>query len=139
MKHDHDLSGREEALLRLRPRIATMVEEGTTSGAERFQNLTLRPILKFQHELLIELFRQYCHDRKGQFFQLPGEKKEAYIDHALQRDFKFRNLLLGTLLALFTQHEYQDFLHNKSELTRRALTMLAQRYKDSLGQLTATL
>ena len=139
MEHERHSSARDEALLRLRPTIATMIEEGTTSEAERFQNLTLRPILKFQHDLLIDIFRQYCHDRKGQFFRLSAEQKDAYIDQALQRDFRFRNRLLGTVLALFTRAEYREFLQNKGELTRRSLTMLARRYKDSLGELTTAL
>lgn len=127
------------ALLDLRPHLPTVVETGVTSDAERFQNETLRPILKYQHELLVALFRQYCRDRKGKFFQLNREQKYAYIDQAVQRDFRFRNFLLGNVTGLFTLAEYEAFLSNKSELTRRAMDLVAQRLRDSLGQLTEAL
>ena len=127
------------ALTELRPSIPTLSETGVTSEAERFQNETLRPILKFQHELLIAIFRQYCRDRKGKFFHLSPEQKHAYIDQAVQRDFRFRNFLLGNVTGLFTLAEYGMFLSNKSELTRRAMDLVAQRLRDSLGELTEAL
>lgn len=130
---------RSKSLQQIRPLIPVLSETGATSTAEQFQNQTLRPVLKYQHDLLIAIFRQYCHERKGSFFQLPKEKKFDYIDQATQRDFRFRNFLLGNITGMFTLEEYRTFLKNKSELTRRAMGMLAQRLKDSLSELTAAL
>ena len=45
---------------------------------ERFQNETLRPILKLQNPLLIEVFYNYIEKRKGVFFELSLPKKLDY-------------------------------------------------------------
>ncbi|WP_375445686.1 glyoxalase [uncultured Fibrella sp.] len=121
---------RDTALLALRPQITS--DATTTSLAETFQNQTLRPILKLQNDLLLSLFRHYLTKRKqlgpdARFAKMSAAEQEAYIDHTIRTDLKFRNLLVGTVIGQFTTNEWAVFLADESELTRRLGNMLTQR------------
>jgi hypothetical protein len=70
-----------------------------SSLEELFQNRTLRPILKFQNDLFLNIFINYAVKQKKVFFILSPEKKLHYIENVIQRDIKFRNLLKGTIIA----------------------------------------
>jgi hypothetical protein len=117
---------RDNALLALRPTVETE-DSPATSPAEQFQNQTLRPILKFQHELLLNTFRDYCQKRKDTFARLPRTERLAYIEHALQTDQKFKNRLVGYVAGHFTVGEWRTFRDNEAELTRRVVSLLIQR------------
>ncbi|MBO0934285.1 glyoxalase [Fibrella sp. HMF5036] len=116
----------------LRPAVDT--EPTTTNAAEAFQNQTLRPILKLHNELFLSLFRSYLVRRKqapdGRFSRITPPEQEAYIEHTLRTDQKFRNLLIGTVIGQFTSTELADFLADEAELTRRTLNMISQRLID---------
>ena len=49
---------KDESLLEIRGASIGVITE-QSSSEEKFQNQTLRPILKFQNELFIEVFRNY--------------------------------------------------------------------------------
>lgn len=116
----------------LRPNIPTIIEEQVTSSQEQFQNKILRPILKLQHDLLIALFQQYAHKRKGVFFELSTLKKQNYIQQSIQRDRQFRNLLIGSLVGQFTLEEYASFVEDEQRLTKRMMDMCIKRIQDHL-------
>ena len=98
---------KDEAILEIRGEsIGTIFEN--SSSEEKFQNQTLRPILKFQNDLFIEVFRNYAIKQKNAFFSLTPEKKMIYIENAIQRDIKFRNSLKGIIIGMFTISEYKD-------------------------------
>ena len=96
---------------------------------EYFQNNTLRPILKLQNELLIEVFKNYATKQKNTFFDLSPEKKEKYIENAIQKDLKFRNSLKGMIIGLFSVEEYQEYIKNSSNLNKRMMNLLIERLK----------
>ena len=57
---------KDEAILEIRGEsIGTVTDR--SSVEEKFQNQTLRPILKFQNDLFIEVFRNYATKQKGVF------------------------------------------------------------------------
>lgn len=103
---------------------------------EYFQNNTLRPILKLQNDLLIEVFKNYAVKQKNTFFDLSPEKKEKYIENAIQKDLKFRNSLKGMIIGLFSVEEYTDYIKNSSNLNKRMMTMLIERLKSQVQILT---
>src|SRR6056300_1813234 len=74
-----NMNDRPNDLLRIRPEIKKTQSFDTMSIEERFQNETLRPILKLQNPLLIEVLHNYIEKRKGVFYELPMEKKLDYI------------------------------------------------------------
>lgn len=103
-----------------------------SSPEEKFQNETLRPILKFQNDLFIEVFRNYATKQKGVFFTLSPEKKLAYIENTIQRDIKFRNSLKGIVIGMFTVSEYKEYILNSSNLNKRMMNLLIERIKSQI-------
>lgn len=94
---------------------------------EQFQNTTLRPLLKLQHELVVNVFQHYLTKHKNTFVQMADNDRLAYIDHTIRQDQKFKNLLVGIILGPFTLDEWQTFQADEAELTRRLVTLLIQR------------
>lgn len=103
-----------------------------SSSEEVFQNQTLRPILKSQNDLFIEVFRNYAVKQKNVFFSLGPDKKMAYIENVIQRDIKFRNALKGMVIGLFTVQEYQEYIRNSSNLNKRMMNMLIEWLKSQV-------
>lgn len=103
-----------------------------SSEEEVFQNQTLRPILKFQNDLFIQVFVNYAVKQKNVFFTLSPDKKLAYIENVIQKDIKFRNSLKGMVIALFTNNEYADYIKNSSNLNKRMMNLLIERLKNNV-------
>ena len=103
-----------------------------SSSEETFQNKTLRPILKMQNDLFIQVFINYAVKQKNVFFSLTPEKKMIYIENVIQRDIKFRNSLKGMIIALFTLEEYAEYIRISSSLNKRMMNMLVERLKSQL-------
>lgn len=122
---------KDETLLEIRGESIGAIFE-TSSSEEKFQNLTLRPILKFQNDLFIEVFKNYATKQKGVFFTLSPEKKMNYIENAIQRDIKFRNSLKGIVIGMFTISEYKEYIQNSSNLNKRMMNLLIERLKSQL-------
>ena len=102
-------------------------EKEAESEFEIFQNEVLRPVLKFQNDLLTEIFKNYCNKRKSTFYKLSDKEKMIYIDQAVRRDMKFKHYLEGIITGLFTVEEYNTFMENEEELTKRIINLLIQR------------
>ena len=103
-----------------------------SSAEEIFQNRTLRPILKLQNDLFIQVFINYAVKQKNVFFALTPEKKMAYIENVIHRDIKFRNSLKGMIIAFFTLEEYAEYIQISSNLNKRMMNMLIERLKSQL-------
>lgn len=103
-----------------------------SSMEEVFQNKTLRPILKLQNDLFIQVFINYAIKQKGGFFALAPEKKMSYIENVIQRDIKFRNSLKGMVIGLFTVEEYLEYIKNSSNLNKRMMNLLIERLKSQI-------
>lgn len=126
------MSTRSADLLRIRPELPQATITPGMSADEKFQNQTLRPVIKFQNDLLIVAFRNYSVKHKGQFFDLNHENQLSYIENAIQRDIKFRNSLKGMIIGQFTQEEYERYIANSSALNKRMMNMVIERLKDQL-------
>lgn len=103
-----------------------------SSAEEVFQNQTLRPILKLQNDLLIEVLRNYISKSKTDFLHFSVEKKLQFIENSVQRDIKFRNSLKGIIIGLFTVNEYTEYIQNSSSLNKRMMSMLIERFKNQV-------
>ena len=118
---------RLEGLLSIRPQILSASVNPNMSDEERFQNVTLRPILKLQHLLFIEAFRNYIVKHKSVFYDLSLEKRIDYIENAIHKDMKFRNSLKGMVIGQFTVEEYKIYTKNSSALNKRMMNMTKER------------
>jgi hypothetical protein len=121
---------REENLISIRP--VLNIETAESSVIEQFQNVTLRPILKFQHDLYVAMFRNYIEKRKNTFIDLSKGQRLAYILTSIKDDFKLKNRLLGVTIGHFTVAEFAIFSENEAELTRRFTALLVQRLQSAV-------
>ena len=103
-----------------------------SSQEEMFQNKVIRPILKFQNDLILKIFIEYCIKQKCVFFKLSVNKKLEYIEHSLQRDMKFREFYKGIVIGLFNAESFEEYSKNSSNLNRRIITMLIERLKSQI-------
>lgn len=103
-----------------------------SSAEEFFQNETLRPILKLQNDLFLDVFRNYIAKSKTDFYSFSVEKKLLFIENSIQRDIKFRNSLKGMVIGLFTIDEYSRYIENSSSLNKRMMSLLIERLKSQV-------
>ena len=103
-----------------------------SSSDEVFQTEVLRPILKLQNDLFIASFMNHVSKNKLDFNAFSVEKKLAMIENAIQKDIKYRNVLKGMIIGLFTTDEYLQYIKNSSGLNKRMMGMLIERLKSQV-------
>ena len=121
------MMNRSTELLQCRPEISSALFFDTMSPDERFQNATLRPIVKLQSELFIVVFKNYVSKHKNVFYDLSVEKQVDYIGNAIHKDMKFRNSLKGMIIGQFTVEEYELYITNSSALNKRMMNIVKER------------
>jgi hypothetical protein len=126
------MTTRSENLLSIRPTIASAKIYDAMHTEELFQNKTLRPIVKMQHNLLIAVFNNYITKRKNMFYDLSLQKQLAYIDNTIQKDMKFRNSVKGMIIGQFTVGEYELYIQNSSALNKRMMNIVKERLINSV-------
>lgn len=118
---------RSTDLLECRPQISSALFFESMSDDERFQNATLRPVIKLQTDLFIEVFKNYVNKHKNVFLDLSVEKQIDYIENAIHKDMKFRNSLKGMVIGQFTVEEYQIYITNSSALNKRMMHLVKEK------------
>jgi len=121
------MSSRDSYLKSLRPDILTKTIKTEMSTEEYFQNTVLRPIIKFQNDLLIAVFLQFCRKYKNVFFDLSIEKKVLYIESVIAKDSKLRTSFRDMIIGLFSVQEYSEYLINASALNKRMTGIVKER------------
>jgi hypothetical protein len=114
--------------------------EATTANStpiEHFQNETLRPILKFQHDLLMQVMQQYFIKRKGEFFKIKEKAQLQYLEDAIRKDLRFKAMLQGLIIGLFSESEFLFYSEYETELSRRLTDLLIQRFQSKVTNLSA--
>lgn len=124
-----------QRISKTRPQITSALVDESTSQEEQFQNETLRPIIKMQHDLLIAFFRQYLKDKKNQYFQLKAEKRVEYIKNAFSKDLPFRNVLKGLVIGQFSLQEYSIYCNHASAINKRMISIILERILTNLNEL----
>ena len=97
------------------------------SNEENFQNEYLRPILKEQNDLLVNIFRHYLVKHKVLFEKYSPEDQANYIENTIKKDAQLRNYFVGTIIGKLSVEQYQVFVTMETELNRRIITMLVKR------------
>jgi hypothetical protein len=118
--------------LNLRETIATKELENSTPE-ERFQTLSLRPILKLQNELLLGLFRNHISESKNTFYSLSLENKVLFIENSLQKNIVLKNKLLGVALGMFTMEEFAVYSDKASLYNKRIMSLILERIRSQIA------
>ena len=120
------MNDRPNDIIKIRP-VLNLKKSSQITDEESFQNDTLRPIIKLQSPVLIETYRNYIIKHKNVFYELSNEKKLDYIENSINKNQKFRNLLKGMIIGLFTIEEYKEYIKMYSELDKRVNNMILQK------------
>ena len=126
------MNGRHNDLLKIRPKIKKVKDLPNMSDDERFQNETIRPILKLQNPLFILVFKNYIEKRKRVFYDLSLDEKMIYIESSIVKDQNFHNSLKGIIIGHFTVAEYQQYILYFSSLNKRMMNMLIKRLQNQI-------
>ena len=125
------MNDRPNDIIKIRP-VLNLKKSSQITDEESFQNDTLRPIIKLQSPVLIETYRNYIIKYKNVFYELSNEKKLDYIENSINKNQKFRNLLKGMIIGLFTIEEYHIYKKNSSSLNKRMMNIVLKRLQDNL-------
>jgi cytochrome P450 len=111
----------------IRPEIRKLGDPAGKSPEEKFQNETLRPILKLQHDLIILFFKNHLARRKVDIATLSPAEKSELLTNLFGNDNRFKTELRGLIIGHFTPEEYSGYQNMAPEMNRRILAMAKQR------------
>ncbi len=125
------MTQRNQAVKALRSIIVT--ENIQTNPNQLFQDATLRPILKFQHQTIIALYHEYLVTNKINFYNLTLNQKETHIEQSLKKNQALQALLKGVVIALFDEVELNFWALNKEEVNKRIQQLTIKRIQSTFG------
>ena len=111
----------------IRPKIIGINTMLNMSIEEDFQNSTLRPIIKLQHELLLVYIKEYLISNKKRFKEISNLKKIEILTLIFKNDNSLKTELKGIIIGHFTTDEFFIYCTNKTEYNKRILAMIRQR------------
>lgn len=121
----------EQQLLNLRPSLP--LEVNFSNNVEKFQNQTIRPILKFLHTALITIFEEECNNQNlVPIITTPLETRD-WLKLKFSKNIEFRNVISGMVISLLTKNELTIYLKNKQEYKRRIFTMALERIASTIN------
>ena len=127
---------RNQNLISIRPQLNLSPSNLTAEKQptiESFQNSTLRPILKMQHDLILLIWKNYLSKQKKEVFPTTNHLRQAeFISHNVKSDLKLKNRFIGTIIGHFTADEFTFFAENEAELMRRMTDLLVQRLQSTI-------
>ena len=116
--------------IKKRPELSSIVHSGTLKF-ERFQNESIRPIIKMQHDILIIMFQNYLIKKKLDFTALEEVKQKEHINSIVTNDIVFKNLIIGVVIGQFSKIELNFFFKNSVELKKRIIQIIKYRLYDN--------
>lgn len=127
------MDNRSELLKSIRPIIE--IDNSKSTDLELFQSLSLRPILKLQNNIILSLMNQHLAEHKLIIKNLTDNKKTERIHEIVKNNLQQKQLLLGVVIAHFTDEELNFYYLNKKEVVKRIITMVLERLCSQLDKL----
>lgn len=118
--------------IKLRPVITSAKVNENMSEIEQFQNKVLRPILKLQHVLILNLFDHFTQKNNINTKTLTQEQKINFITSTITKNQALKNQCIGLISGLFTVEEFEYYTKNSNEYNKRITTMIVQRIESTL-------
>lgn len=100
---------------------------------EKFQNETLRPILKLQHELLTLYFENHLIHIKIKWHNLNETQKLDKIDVIFKKDNQFKTEIRGLIIGHFTVDEFKTYQTFQPEANKRILNLIKEKIISSFA------
>jgi len=117
--------------LTMRPQIPTALVNDNMTLVEKFQNTTLRPVIKMQHDLLF--VRLESELNQAAFQDLTKEGKKQFIQNGLFKGNANRSEVVGLITGCFTLEEYRFYRENATAINKRILQIVIERVVSTLG------
>ena len=119
----------------IRPLIPNVLINDSMSFEEKFQNTTLRPIIKLQHDLIFQIIKNHFKITKFKFENLSVEKKKHFIENTLLKDVALQNELKGIIIGFFTKEEYLAYSQSINNINKRIFGIIKERIISNLVEL----
>jgi len=124
---------RDNQLKEIRPLLSHLENDKEKTVEEKFQNTVLRPILKFQHDILMAFITEKVVNKyRIDIIKIHSNDLGLKVKKELMNNQTLRNQVFGLLVGLFTIDEYHDYLKNETEYRRRIMAMVVERYMSSV-------
>jgi hypothetical protein len=124
------------ALLALRPAIEGQPAAiPTPTSVADFQHQVLRPLLKFQHLVLLATVADFAQEYRLPLATADATAAQRLLTELLSRNVRLRATIVGVVTSLLTTDELAFYRQHRNELNRRLLDLAQQRVLTSLDEL----
>ncbi|WP_304068549.1 hypothetical protein [Pedobacter glucosidilyticus] len=123
---------RDKFLLDNRPAIAIENPESIIEDLSRFQNFTLRAVLKLQNDVLARICVDFLQKNYKNFSQQQSLDKVKLLQQALKSNIQLKTLLFGVIAGFLTSEELDFYLQNTSEINKRLSAFIFKRVSEQL-------
>ena len=120
---------REQSILNIRPTVG--FENIHSNPDQLFQDKTLRPILKFQHDVIMALFDDYLTIHRIDLKQITTAQRNEKIDQIIKQNQTLQALFKGIVIAFFNNKEIEFWKINKMAINKRIQQLLIKRIQSS--------
>ena len=121
----------QQTKISIRPQIPTALVNENMSLEEKFQNTTLRPVIKMQHDLLF--LRLESELSQAAFQNLTRAAKKHFIQTILFKGNAIRSEVVGLISGCFTLEEYTFYRENSKTINKRIIQIIIERVINTLG------
>lgn len=123
---------RDEFLLHYRPAIVIENPESIAEDLSKFQNFTLRAVLKLQNDVLVRICTDFLQKNYKNFSQQQSLDKVKLLQQALKSNIQLKTLLFGVIAGFLTSEELDFYLQNASEINKRLSAFIFKRVSEQL-------
>ncbi len=111
----------------LRPTIPATEGIAYSHDMEAYQSTVLRPIAKYQHDIIIKAFEAYPSKYKLKLEGKSSVDKEEIINKAMKTNKELKCFYQGLVAGMLTTEEFDYYIEHRSELNKRITSLLMQR------------
>jgi len=127
-------TSRGERLKRVRP--VLNLDTSESGPVERFQNETLRPILKLLNPTILRLVAERLSRYGVGFADMDRTDQRDRLRNLMKEDGRLKRTLLGMVVGHLAEEELETYLAHKDEVRRRTVPMLLTRVQDQIDVIT---
>ena len=113
--------------MKTRPNISNATILERTKALERFQNESLRPIIKSLNDLLFVYFQNYAVLNKIDLINITDKEKSKLITNAFLKNHQLKNEIKGFVIGHFSVEEFNFYKNSTREINKRILAIVMQR------------
>ncbi|WP_298287961.1 glyoxalase [uncultured Lutibacter sp.] len=113
--------------MKTRPVIPNALILDKTKDIEKFQNESLRPIIKSLNDLIVVYFQNYAKSKKIEFINLTEDQKNKFIATAFLKDQNLTSEVKGFVIGQFSVAEFNFYKIFSKEINKRILGIVKQR------------